>query len=466
MPRPTQQLSSLPPFSRQTRQSLDESSLPSIPHPPSPPAVEPRPTTAAAGAGSPLIPNPHRYSAIPLISSVTESIPNEEVESYYNNSLNTGVYNSLSRIPSYRLPSPVSLPSRHNSRIQRDRGMSASPVSSISISDAPITGRYSYLVQPLSGIPQSPSPPDMPQPPPPPPTRQHQQASTPSTSTMGAPPAGDFYSNPGQSSRATTSVQQLPPINESTSNLHNGSRGGISGGYVSQDGAPTAINPPLPPAAHDLQDIPLQHINNAIPPTPPRNTFQRMQDFATRQFNQVQVNIFNNRRPISRSRSISQFVRRHRRRSGSHPPTPALAIIGLVTSFLVFIALLAFLWVSTFAANIVAVVYSFSVLCACAFVLIRYNQKKRRADLEEDRGGSRLSLFRRSGGGAGSRLGHSNDGGLSQPEMDMVQESEIIVIPRLPVHRVVEEGEADPELPPYTRGDATEILDAPVAPIR
>lgn len=83
-------------------------------------------------------------------------------------------------------------------------------------------------------------------------------------------------------------------------------------------------------------------------------------------------------------------------------------------------------------------------------MLVDYSQKKMKAREDEEAGGSRSSFFA-SGGG-------------TRQELDMVQESEIIVIPRIPVHRVVGEGEADPELPPYSRGDAAEILDIPVPP--
>ncbi|EPS38574.1 hypothetical protein H072_7673 [Dactylellina haptotyla CBS 200.50] len=454
MPRPTHRISALHPFSHQARQSLDDSSLPNAPHPPSPPS-DPA-ATAAIGTSSPLPSNSHRYSAIPLISSVAEPGPNEESESFsYTNNLNTGVYNSLSRIPSYRLPSPVSLPSRHNSRIQRDRGMSVSPVSSISATDAPITSRYSYLIQPVSRVPQSPSPPDMPLPPLPP-SQDSQVSQAPAT--MGVPFNVDFH-NLGHPSRPMGPL--LTPINESTPNLAGSSSHQLplqEVGHVVQDRAT--------PAPVITYSLPSQHAavnaNDAMPaPTRPRNAFQRMNDFAGRQFSSIQSSLSYTRRP-SRPLSISQFVRRHRPSSAHHPPTPALAIIGLVTSTLVFIALMTFIWVSPFAGNIVAVVYAFSVFSACLYVLVRYNQKKRRSRLDVERGGSRLSLFGRSG--AGSRIRNSDEAGGAQPEMDMVQESEIIVIPRMPVHRVVGEGEADPELPPYSRGNAAEIMDIPVPP--
>ncbi|KAK6540923.1 hypothetical protein TWF694_008307 [Orbilia ellipsospora] len=452
MPRPTQRISALHPFSHQARQSIDDSSLPNLPHPPSPPSNAESSSTATSNPV--LRSNSQRYSAIPLISSVTEFGPNGESDSFsYTNNLNTGVYNSLSRIPSYRLPSPVSLPSRHNSRIQRDRGMSASPVSSISAVDAPITNRYSYLIQPLPVVSQSPSPPDMPLPPPPP--SQDQVSAVP---TMGVP-LNTEYLNIGHSSRLTGPL--LTPINESTPNLPGSSHQSQQQlplqeiGYAAQD--PT----PLPPVVTYDVPAPQNAMNTNTTPAPPRSAFQRMNDFAGRQFSSVRSNFVTTRRPSSRPISLSQFVRR-RRHTSSHPPTPSLAIIGVVTSSLVFIALMVFLWESNFAANIVAIVYSFSVLSACSYVLVRYNQKKRRNGLDVERGGSRMDLFGRSG--ANSRFRTSLEGVGSQPNMEMVQESEIIVIPRMPVHRTVGEGEADPELPPYSRGNAAEILDVPVPP--
>ncbi|KAF3919785.1 hypothetical protein ABW20_dc0108878 [Dactylellina cionopaga] len=281
---------------------------------------------------------------------------------------------------------------------------------------------------------------------PPPPPSQDQVTTAP---TMGVPPTVDYY-NLGQTSRVAG--LPLPPINESTPNLPSSTfhgTGSVTQNIGASSAAPVVtynIPPPQPP----------QHANNTMPemPAPPRNAFQRMNDFVGRQSNVFQT------RTRTRPISISQFVRRHRP-SSSHPPTPALSIIGLVTSSLVFIALMTFLFVSNFAANIVAIVYAFSVLCACTYVLVRYNQKKRRAHLDEERGGSRLDLFGR--GGAGSRLRNSDENG-TQPEMEAVQESEIIVIPRMPVHRIVGDGEADPELPPYTRGDSATILDIPVPP--
>ncbi|KAK6532874.1 hypothetical protein TWF281_007046 [Arthrobotrys megalospora] len=438
MPRPTDRISSLPPFSHHVRQSLDDSSLPTPPHPPSPPSD---PTAAGVTSGG-LSPNFHRYSAIPLISSVTEPDPNGEAGSFsYTNNLNTGVYNSLSRIPSYRLPSPVSLPSRHNSRIQRDRGMSASPVSSISAVDAPITNRYSYLIQPSSGISQNPTSADMSYP-----SLPSSQEQNPTISTMGIPSTVEYY-NQGQPSRFQG---QLTTINESTSNLPGTSNQGTSNQGTSSQIMNQYAAPPPPPApqatvTYNIPPHPQFHPANNTLPAPPQNAFQRLHTAARSRFGQI-PNVFIHRGP-PRPISLSRFIRGHRQ--SNHPPTPALAIIGLVTSVLVFIALMTFLWVSTFAANIVAIVYAFSVLVACTWVLFQYNQKKLKARMDEERGGSRLSLFPEGG---------------AQPEMDMVQESEIIVIPRMPVHRVVGEGEADPELPPYTRGSAAEILDIPVPP--
>ncbi|KAJ6257649.1 hypothetical protein Dda_7436 [Drechslerella dactyloides] len=450
MPRPTDRLSTLPPFSHQARHSVDDSSLPTIPHPPSPPS-DPQLATAAVGtAANPPFLVQRRYSAIPLISSVAEPAPNAAVEAFpYTNHLNTGVYNSLSRIPSYRLPSPVSLPSRHDSRIQRDRGMSVSPVSSISSIDAPLTSRYSYLIQPLSGIPQSPalsemsrptSPPPLPPAIPlPPPLLSSQDEQPLETSSMGLPLDGVYFP-PGPESLAAG--LHLPPMNESSSNIAGSSNRGIE--PASPDTVPVVTyGIPLRPEATDAL------------PTPPRNIFQHMHNSTSQGFGRLHSRMFGEHRP-SRPLSISQFVRRHRMLS-SHPPTPALAIIGLVTSVLVFIALMVFLWVSTFAANIVAIVYSFSVLIACTFVLVEYKQKKRRSESDEERGSSGLSLFGRGRGGTSGDTG-------SQPEMDIVQASEIIVIPRMPVHRVVGEGEADPELPPYSRGGAAEILDISAPP--
>ncbi|KAK6336302.1 hypothetical protein TWF696_001864 [Orbilia brochopaga] len=459
MPRPTDRLSSLPPFSHQARHSIDDSSLPTIPHPPSPPPSDAQSTTAAVGTASPPFLSQRRYSAIPLISSLAEPAPNVAVETFpYTNHLNTGVYNSLSRIPSYRLPSPVSLPSRHDSRIQRDRGMSVSPVSSISSIDAPVTSRYSYLIQPLSGIPQSPAssrmslpaslpppapPPTVPPPPPPLPLplSQSQDEQASETLLMGLPLDGAYFA-PGPDSLAAG--LHLPQSNGSTSNA--GIAGGSNRGIEPEDAAPTVT-----------YGIPLRPEATSALPTQPQNIFQRVHNSTSQGFGRLHSRMFGEHRP-SRPLSITQFVRRHRMLS-SHPPTPALAIIGLVTSVLVFIALMAFLWVSTFAANIVAIVYSFSVLIACMFVLVEYKQKKRRLESDEERGSSGLSLFGRS-----RASGPSGDAGGSQPEMDVVQASEIIVIPRMPVHRVVGEGEADPELPPYSRGGTTEILDIPAPP--
>ncbi|KAK6335952.1 hypothetical protein TWF730_003327 [Orbilia blumenaviensis] len=434
MPRPTHSISSLPPFSHHARQSLDDSFLPSAPHPPSPPTD---PTAAGVTNGS-LSPNFHRYSAIPLISSIAaESDPNREVESFsYTNTLNTGVYNSLSRIPSYRLPSPVSLPSRHNSRIQRDRGMSASPVSSISAVDAPITNRYSYLIQQSSGAPPNSTSSDMSYPSLP--TSREQSSAA---NTMGVPPSAEYYGQ-GQSSRFQG---HLTTINESTPNLPGTNN--QSNQIMNQYAAPAPPPPaPAPTVTYNIPPHPqFPPADNTIP-APPQNAFQRLHSAARSQFTRI-PNAFVHRGP-SRPISLSYLV--HRRRPRNHPPTPALAIIGLVTSVLVFIALMTFLWVSTFAANIVAIVYAFSVLVACTWVLVQYNQKKLQARMDEERGGSRLNLFA--------------DGGGAQPEMDMVQESEIVVIPRMPVHRTVGEGEADPELPPYSRGNAAEILDIPIPP--
>ncbi|KAK6505645.1 hypothetical protein TWF481_007536 [Arthrobotrys musiformis] len=445
MPRPTQRITSLPPFSYQARQTLDDSSLPTPPHPPSPPSD---PTTSEITSGG-RSPNFHRYSTIPLISSVTtESNPNGEAESFsYMNNLNTGVYNSLSRIPSYRLPSPVSLPSRHNSRIQRDRGMSTSPVSSISAADAPITNRYSYLIQPSAGMPQNHDPSEISYP-----SLPSSQEQNSTSSTMGLPPNLNYYTNAqGQPSRFP-----LTTINESTSNLPGTNTQGTASQSMSQFQYAIPPPPPPPPAPPSQPFAPtvtynipprpqFPPVDNTLP-TPPPNAFHRLRSAARSQFRRI-PNIFIHQGP-SRPLSLSYLLRRRVPRN--HPPTPALAIVGLVTSVLVFIALMTFLWVSTFAANIVAIVYSFSVLIACTWVLVDYNQKKMRARMDEERGGSRSSLF----------LG----GGGTRQEMDMVQESEIIVIPRMPVHRVVGEGEGDPELPPYSRGDAAEILDIPIPP--
>ncbi|KAK6342934.1 hypothetical protein TWF718_008312 [Orbilia javanica] len=439
MPRPTQSLTSLPPFSHHARQALDDSSLPTPPHPPSPPSD---PTAAGVTSGS-LSSNFHRYSAIPLISSVTqEPDPNGEVESFsYMNNLNTGVYSSLSRIPSYRLPSPVSLPSRHNSRIQRDRGMSASPVSSISAVDAPITNRYSYLIQqPPAGMSPNPTPSNISYPPLP-----SSQEQNPTIPTMGLPSSVEYYTQ-GQQSRFQG---QLTTINESTTNLPGISNQGTNNQQTNQLHYAVPPPPPPPPALTVTYDVPprpqFPSVDNTLP-NPPQNTFQRLRSATRSRLGRI-PNIFIHQGP-PRPISLSYLIRR--RRPNNHPPTPALAIVGLVTSVLVFISLMTFLWVSTFAANIVAIVYSFSVLTACTWVLVDYNQKKMRAREDEERGGLRSSLF--SGGNG------------TQQDMDMVQESEIIVIPRMPVHRVVGEGEADPELPPYSRGDAAEILDIPVPP--
>ncbi|KAK6504254.1 hypothetical protein TWF506_002458 [Arthrobotrys conoides] len=408
MPRPTQRITSLPPFSHHARQSLDDSSLPTPPHPPSPPSD---PTAAGITSGV-FNSNFHRYSTIPLISSVTaEPGPNGEAESFsYMNNLNTGVYNSLSRIPSYRLPSPVSLPSRHNSRIQRDRdGMSQNLTSS----------EISYPTLPSS----------------------QEQNST--TLTMGLPPNVEAY-NQGQPPRFQG---QLTTINESTTNLSGTSHQGPNNQSMSQlQYAVPPVSPPPPVVTYDIPTRPQFPSADNTPPTPPQNTFQRLRSAAHSRFSRI-PNIFIHRGP-PRPLSLSYLLRRRRPRD--HPPTPALAIVGLVTSILVFISLMTFLWVSTFAANIVAIVYAFSVLVACTWVLVDYNQKKMKARDDEEAGGSRSSLFT---GGGGTRQ-----------DMDLVQESEIIVIPRMPVHRVVGEGEADPELPPYTRGDAAEILDIPVPP--
>lgn len=436
MPRPTQRITSLPPFSHHARQSLDDSSLPTLPHPPSPPSD---PTAAGVTSGG-LSYNFHRYSAIPLIPSVAaETDPNEEAESFsYMNNLNTGAYNSLNRTPSYRLPSPVSLPSRHNSRIQRDRGMSASPVSSISAADAPITSRYSYLIQPSAGMSQNPTSSEISYP------SLPSQEQNPTISTMGLPPSVDHYGQ-GQSSRFQG---QLTTINESTTNLPGTSNHGNNNQSMSQlqYAAPPPPPPPAPTVTYDLPPRPQFPSAGNTLPTPPQNTFQRLRSTARSRFGRI-PNIFIHRGP-PRPLSLSYLLRR--RTPSNHPPTPALAIVGLVTSVLVFISLMTFLWVSTFAANIVAIVYSFSVLVACTWVLVDYSQKKMKAREDEEAGGSRSSFFA-SGGG-------------TRQELDMVQESEIIVIPRIPVHRVVGEGEADPELPPYSRGDAAEILDIPVPP--
>ncbi|EGX49307.1 hypothetical protein AOL_s00078g340 [Orbilia oligospora ATCC 24927] len=436
MPRPTQRISSLPPFSHHARQSLDDSSLPTLPHPPSPPSD---PTFSGITNGG-FNSNFHRYSTIPLISSVAaEPESDGETESFsYMNNLNTGVYNSLSRIPSYRLPSPVSLPSRHNSRIQRDRGMSASPVSSISAVDAPITNRYSYLIQPSVGMSQNPTSSDISYP-----SLPSSQDQNPVALTMGLPQNVDSY-NQAQTSRFQG---QLTTINESTTNLPGTSNQRPGSQSTSQP--QYAIPPPSPPPALTVTyDIPprpqFSSADNTLP-APPPSTFQRLRSAAHSRFGRI-PNVFIHQGP-PRPLSLSYLLRR--RRPSNHPPTPALAIVGLVTSILVFISLMTFLWVSTFAANIVAIVYAFSVLVACTWVLVDYNQKKMRARIDEEAGGSRSSLFTGSG---------------TRQEMDMVQESEIIVIPRMPVHRVVGEGEADPELPPYTRGDAAEILDIPVPP--
>ncbi|EWC46018.1 hypothetical protein DRE_04811 [Drechslerella stenobrocha 248] len=282
-----------------------------------------------------------------------------------------------------------------------------------------------------------PSPPAAPPPPPSPPP-SHSQPSPDSqasgTPLMGLPLNGAFGPGPGPLAAGL----HLPAANEYRHTTRIGS----------SQRAMTARN--ALPAAD--QATPLQQPNDEMPARP-RNIFQRVHTSTSQGLSWLHSSMFSQQRQ-SRPLSLSQFVRRHRMLH-SHPPTPVLAIIGLVTSILVFIAMFVFLWVSTFAANIVAVVYSFSVLIACTFVLVEYNQKKRRSQSDVE-AGSQVGLF--------GRRALPGDTGSNQAEMDMVQGSEIIVIPRMPVHRIVGEGEADPELPPYSRGGAAEILDIPPPP--
>ncbi|KAF3239751.1 hypothetical protein TWF217_001188 [Orbilia oligospora] len=390
MPRPTQRISSLPPFSHHARQSLDDSSLPTLPHPPSPPSD---PTFSGITNGG-FNSNFHRYSTIPLISSVAaEPESDGETESFsYMNNLNTGSNTTGSR----------------------------------------------YLIQPSVGMSQNPTSSDISYP-----SLPGSQDQNPIALTMGLPQNVDLY-NQAQPSRFQG---QLTTINESTTNLPGTSnqRPGSQSMSQPQYAIPPPSPPPAPTVTYDIPPRPQFPSADNTLPTPPPSAFQRLRSAAHSRFGRI-PNVFIHRGP-PRPLSLSYLLRR--RRPSNHPPTPALAIVGLVTSILVFISLMTFLWVSTFAANIVAIVYAFSVLVACTWVLVDYNQKKMRARIDEEAGGSRSSLFTGSG---------------TRQEMDMVQESEIIVIPRMPVHRVVGEGESDPELPPYTRGDAAEILDIPVPP--
>jgi len=435
MPPPNRRIASLPPFSHTSRRSLDDSALPTLPHPPSPP---PTTTNSSTTPRVPLISNPNRYTALPLISTVTAAGPtaqtmgatgNDTPPFEYSNSNNTGVYSSLSRIPSYRLPSPISLPSRHDSRIQRDRGMSTSPVSSISAMDAPVTSRYSYLMQPLPEIPQQEqqqqredtTTPDLPAPPPPP-------ASVPSAASQAYNNSFLFPPPP----RVSGQNPQLTPIIEASP-------------APQSDHAYPSYFPDQPPQSRGEASTQPNGTQQFQTPSRNFNPFSnirgRLPSFTPRQ-RQV--------RPMS---SFTQLIRRQRGPEGLEP-APALAILGLVTSFLVFIALMTFLWFSPFAANIVAIVYTFAIFAACLTVLILFYRNLGRPETGNDGmlsiliGGSR---WRRRGVPGPTVAGHPI---FHQPEM-VVDEGEVIVVPRMPVHRAAGEGEADPDLPPYTRASGT-----------
>lgn len=85
-------------------------------------------------------------------------------------------------------------------------------------------------------------------------------------------------------------------------------------------------------------------------------------------------------------------------------------------------------------------------------MLLRWKHKREK--LAEAGGGGDIEGT--GGLGRGSRRVSSGD--VEDGDIEMVQESEIVVVPRMGVHRVVGEGEADPELPPYSRGNASAVL--------
>ena len=158
---------------------------------------------------------------------------------------------------------------------------------------------------------------------------------------------------------------------------------------------------------------------------------------------------------------------------------PALAIIGVISSFLVLVALIVFTKFSQPAGNIVGIAYSAAVLVASLVVVIRYWLEKRLLKSSSRPGGDggergmrgsshgrfsqlgRMVMLGRHTQShvagtprSGSALANANSGGrvaFTAQQQEQIAMHDVVILPREPVVRSHETmAEADPELPPYS----------------